>query len=132
MQNVLPNDVYDIIGEEGIARLTAAFYQQVRDDDILAPMYPEDELLVSEDRLREFLIFRLGGPRSYVQQRGHPRLRMRHASFPIDQRARDRWVALMDHALDQAAFPADVTTALRTFFHEVATFLINRDSPLYP
>ena len=57
---------------------------------------------------------------------------MRHALFPIDQSARDRWVALMDYALDQVAFSTSVTTALRTFFREVATFLINRDLPGNP
>jgi hemoglobin len=92
-------------------------------------MYPKDELSESEVRLREFLIFRFGGPLRYIEQRGHPQLRMRHALFPIDQRARDRWVTLMDRALTQVAFPDNVTDALRTFFAEVATFLINREAP---
>ena len=126
---VSPEQLYDIIGEHGITRLTAAFYQQVPGDDILAPMYPAEDLQASEVRLRDFLVFRFGGPQRYIEQRGHPRLRMRHASFPIDQRARDRWVALMDKALHQMSFPPHATAALRAFFDEVATFLINRQTP---
>ena len=125
-QELAPENIYGIIGEDGIARLIATFYRQVATDDILRPMYPEEDLAAAEMRLREFLVFRFGGPQRYIAQRGHPRLRMRHAPFPIDQQARDRWVALMENALQQQAFPAEVTTALRTFFHEVATFLINR------
>jgi hemoglobin len=119
-------NIYDIIGSDGITRLTAAFYRLVSSDDILRPLYPEADLSESEARLRDFLIFRFGGPPRYIEQRGHPRLRMRHAPFHIDQRARDRWVALMEQALEQAAFPPPVTATLRQFFQEVATFLINR------
>ena len=57
----------------------------------------------AEQRLRDFLIYRFGGPPLYIEQRGHPRLRMRHAPFPIGQGARDRWLQLMDRALDEAA-----------------------------
>lgn len=127
-QDVSPDNVYAIIGEDGIRRLTTAFYQQVPNDDILAPMYPKDELQESERRLRDFLIFRFGGPPHYLERRGHPRLRMRHAPFPIDQRARDRWVALIDNALQQAALPANVITVLKAFFGDVASSLINRDT----
>jgi hemoglobin len=121
--------IYDAIGADGIARLTAAFYQRVSTDDILRPLYPEADLADAEARLRAFLIFRFGGPPHYIAQRGHPRLRLRHAPFAIDQRARDRWVALMEQALEQAAFPPPVTATLRQFFQEVATFLINHPPP---
>ena len=121
--------IYDVIGAEGIARLTAAFYQLVGSDDILRPLYPEADLTGAETHLRDFLIFRFGGPPHYIEQRGHPRLRQRHAPFPVDQRARDRWVALMQQALEQAALPPSVTATLRQFFEEVATFLINRPTP---
>ena len=126
---ISPEQIYSLIGEDGIARLSATFYGQIPNDTILASMYPEDELSESEVRLREFLVFRFGGPLRYIEQRGHPRLRMRHAPFPIDQRARDRWVMLMDRALTEIALPDNVTNALRTFFAEVATFLINREMP---
>jgi hemoglobin len=122
---VTVDHLYDIIGEQGIAGLTANFYRQVPRNSILAPMYPGDTLAASEMRLREFLIFRFGGPRRYIEQRGHPRLRMRHAPFPIDLTARNEWVALMDQAIAEMAFAPQVATVLRSFFHEVATFLIN-------
>jgi hemoglobin len=125
-ETVSPEQIYHLIGDEGITRLIAAFYRQVPQDDILGPMYPEADLEGSERRLRDFLIFRFGGPSHYIEQRGHPRLRMRHAPFPIDQAARDRWVSLMERAIDQASFSTSVTEALRAFFHDVATFLINR------
>lgn len=98
------------------------------DPDFLM-MYPEADLSGAETRLRDFLTFRFGGPQHYIAQRGHPRLRIRHAPFPVDQRARDRWVALMDEAITEAAVPAPVATALRAFFQDVATFLINRSTP---
>jgi hemoglobin len=118
-------DLYGRIGEDGFARLVAAFYAQVPGDDVLGPMYPKDDLAGAELRLREFLVGRFGGPPRYEQSRGHPRLRMRHHPFRLDQRARDRWVALMDRALDQAALPADAELVLREFFHQTATFLMN-------
>ena len=120
--------LYATIGEDGITRITEAFYQQVAIDDLLAPMYPQDDLQGSEQRLRDFLVYRFGGPQRYIEARGHPRLRMRHAPFPIDQAARDRWILLMDNALQAAALPADVTATLQDFFRHVATFLINRDA----
>jgi hypothetical protein len=82
----------------------------------------------AEQRLRDFLVGRFGGPLRYIEQRGHPRLRMRHAPFPIDQSARDRWMQLMSNALDRSGFPEDVTDLLRTFLGNTATFMINRES----
>ena len=119
-------EVYAAIGEAGFARLIRGFYAQVPDDPILGPMYPAKDLAGAEQRLRDFVIGRFGGPPRYVEQRGHPRLRMRHMPFAIDETARDRWVLLMDRALDQAELPTDVTSLLREFFHGVATFMINR------
>ena len=118
--------VYSAIGEDGFARLVRGFYKQVPDDPLLGPMYPRDDLPGAEQRLRDFLIGRFGGPPRYVEERGHPRLRMRHMPFAIDGEARNRWVALMDRALDEAALPADVSAVLRAFFHSTATFLRNR------
>ncbi len=118
-------DVYPAIGDEGFQRLVRAFYAQVPDDDVLGPMYPAHDLAGAEQRLRDFLIGRFGGPPRYIEQRGHPRLRMRHAPFAIDAAARNRWVQLMDRALDEARLPEDVTTLLREFFHSTATFLRN-------
>lgn len=118
--------LYAQIGEDGFEKLIAAFYAQVPDDDILGPMYPADDLAGAHVRLRDFLIGRFGGPDRYIEQRGHPRLRQRHAPFVVDQRARDRWMMLMNRALDQAALPDEATRILRAFFDEASTFMINR------
>jgi hemoglobin len=119
-------DVYAAVGEHGFERLIAAFYHRVPGDDILGPMYPPGDLAGAEQRLRDFLIGRFGGPSRYVERRGHPRLRMRHMPFSIDEPARNRWVRNMDRALEEAQLPPDVVAALREFFHSTATFLRNR------
>src|SRR3954467_7581515 len=129
--NIIPMDlldthIYSIIGEEGFTRLVAAFYRRVPTDDILGPMYKDHDLPGAEQRLRNFLIQRFGGPDHYSQQRGHPRLRMRHGPFHIDQKGRDRWIELMEQALAETKPPAEVEKPLRAFFHDAATFMINR------
>lgn len=126
---VVPLDegqVYARIGEDGFSRLVRAFYTQVPGDDILGPMYPADDLDGAEARLRDFLIGRFGGPPRYIEQRGHPRLRMRHLPFAIDAAARNRWVTLMDRALVEAALPDEAVAVLQPFFHHMASFMINR------
>jgi hemoglobin len=122
-------DVYAVIGAEGFARLVAAFYRQVPQDDLLGPMYPRHDLSGAEQRLRDFLIGRFGGPQTYIEQRGHPRLRARHSSFPIDQTARDRWMRLMDNALGEASLSGEAEQVLRKFFDEMSTFMINQPEP---
>jgi len=117
--------IYEAIGSDGITRLVHAFYQQIPQDDVLGPMYPPHDLQGAEERLRLFLIFRFGGPQDYLQHRGHPMLRARHAPFTINQTARDRWVQLMGNALEQCHFSPQVTTVIRSFLSHVATFLIN-------
>jgi hemoglobin len=118
--------LYETIGEDGFVRLIRAFYAQVPADPVLGPMYPAHDLAGAEERLRDFLIGRFGGPQRYVERRGHPRLRMRHMPFAIDTAARNQWVMLMDRALDESTFPPEATALLREFFHGVATFMINR------
>jgi hemoglobin len=119
-------EIYETIGEDGFARLIRAFYAQVPADPILGPMYPKEDLAGAEERLRDFLIGRFGGPPRYIEQRGHPRLRMRHVPFAIDTAARNQWVMLMNRALDETELPDEVTLLLREFFAGVATFMINR------
>ena len=125
MSEIDEGEVYRLIGEDGFARLVRAFYAQVPSDPILGAMYPAHDLAGAEQRLRDFLIGRFGGPPRYIEERGHPRLRMRHMPFTLDEAARDRWVALMNRALDEVALPADVTLLLREFFAATATFLRN-------
>lgn len=119
-------EVYGSIGEDGFTRLVRAFYAQVPGDDILGPMYPPEDLAGAEQRLRDFLIGRFGGPPRYIEQRGHPRLRMRHAPFAIDRNAARRWLELMDNALRETALPAPVEATLRPFFAQVAAMMVNR------
>ncbi len=119
-------DVYSVVGEEGFRRLVAAFYSRVPADDILAPLYKGRDLGAAEGRLRGFLIYRFGGPATYIEQRGHPRLRMRHAPFAVDHSARDRWLELMTAALAETDLPPEAKTVLAGFFRSTATFLINR------
>ncbi len=68
-------EVFSAVGEEGFARLIAAFYEQVPGDDILGPMYPKHDMVGAEQRLRDYLIYRFGGPQRYIEERGHPRLK---------------------------------------------------------
>ena len=119
-------DIYALIGEEGFARLIAAFYRQVPADEILGAMYPPHDLAGAEQRLRDFLIGRFGGPQRYIDQRGHPRLRMRHMPFAVNAAARERWLHLMANALDEATLPAEVDAFLREFFAGVSAMLVNR------
>ena len=120
------SDVYAAIGEEGFRALVAAFYRRVPTDPVLSPMYQGRDLVGAEERLRGFLIYRFGGPQQYIAQRGHPRLRMRHAPFAINESARDHWLQLMTDALRETALPAEAASVLDVFFHSTADFLINR------
>lgn len=128
MTALAEHEVYPAIGQAGFARLAAAFYRQIPADDLLGPMYPTDDLDGAEQRLRDFLIYRFGGPQDYIAQRGHPRLRMRHAPFAITPAARDRWMLLMNQALQESQLPADAVATLATFFDHMTTFLVNRNS----
>jgi hemoglobin len=119
-------DIYRTIGEDGFQRLIAAFYRQVPGDDILGGMYPPEDLAGAEQRLRDFLVGRFGGPQRYIEQRGHPRLRMRHMPFVVDSAARERWLQLMTNALDEVRLPEEADALLREFFDGVSAMLVNR------
>ena len=120
------NNLASVMGVAGIGKLVAAFYRQIPGDDLLVPMYPSEDLAGAEERLRLFLVFRFGGPQDYLQRRGHPALRMRHAPFAVTQAARDRWMQLMENAIVECEFSEEVQGVLRGFLGNVATFLINR------
>ena len=118
--------IFQLLGADVLTAIVAGFYRRVPLDPILGPMYPADDLAGAEQRLRSFLIYRFGGPPDYLRERGHPRLRMRHAPFAVDQRARDRWVELMLAAIDEQPAAAPHRAYLERFLGDIATFLINR------
>jgi hemoglobin len=88
-------------------------------------MYKGRDMAAAETRLRDFLIYRFGGPQNYIEQRGHPRLRMRHNPFVIDQSARNRWMTLMKKALDETNLPEEPAHVLEIFFDSTATAMMN-------
>jgi len=122
--------IYQLLGADTITAIVAGFYRQVPGDPILGPMYPAHDLAGAEQRLRSFLIYRFGGPPDYLRDRGHPRLRIRHAPFAVDQAARDRWMELMMRSVDEQVAAGKVTAEQRTylerFLGDIATFLKNR------
>lgn len=106
--------------------LVARFYAGVAQDDVLRPLYPEADLRPAARRLALFLAQYWGGPRTYDQERGHPRLRMRHAPFPIDAIARDRWLAHMRAALAAQVLPAGVAAEFERYIAMAAEAMRNR------
>ncbi len=118
--------IYTILGEHGFTRMVAAFYRRIKTDDLIGPMYPPDELEAAEERLRLFLLFRFGNDPRYQAKRGHPRLRMRHAPFPIGNAEAERWLELMDAAMDETKVPASIKLELNAFFTMVAHNMKNK------
>ena len=112
-------------GEDGIREMVAAFYRRVRTDDLIGPIYPDNDWEGAEERLAEFLLFRLGGSNTYIEKRGHPRLKMRHQPFQIGTAERDRWLELMKAAMEETKIPAAARAFLDPFFAQVADFLRN-------
>lgn len=100
--------------------LVAGFYRRVEVDDLLRPMYPEGDLAPAERRLRMFLEQYWGGPQTYSEERGHPRLRMRHVPFPIDAEARDRWLKLMYESIDELGMEPDLESKLWMYLVQAA------------
>lgn len=117
---------YDEIGgAETFRRLVAKFYEGVAGDEVLRPLYPEQDLGPAEERFRLFLIQYWGGPTTYSDERGHPRLRMRHAPFPIDMAARDRWLTHFRAALDEVALTPEQDAKFWAYVTHAATFMVN-------
>jgi hemoglobin len=114
------------VGADGLAALVAAFYRRVRTDDVLGPLYPEQDFEGAEKRLREFLQFRFLGHEAYVETRGHPRLRMRHFPFAIGDKEAARWVELMEAAMAECEISGEAWSVMSPFFAQVADFLKNR------
>ncbi len=120
------SEIVATLGEAPLRRLVGGFYQRVRQDDLIGPMYPADDWEGAEKRLADFLVYRMGGAPTYLEQRGHPRLRARHFPFPIGTAERDRWLELMGQALQEAALPERETALMTQFFAQVADAMRNR------
>jgi len=111
-------------GHEVFAKLAKVFYEGVAEDDLLKPMYPED-LGPAEDRLRMFLEQYWGGPSTYQELRGHPRLRMRHAPYKINPAARDRWLKHMRAAVDSLGLAPLHEEELWSYLERAAYAMLN-------
>lgn len=117
---------YDLVGGEPTFRkLVTEFYAGVATDPLLRPIYPEEDLSPATERLTLFLIQYWGGPHTYSQQRGHPRLRMRHAPFKIGPAERDAWLRQMRRALDTLDLPPAQDARLWDYLTNAAQFLVN-------
>jgi hemoglobin len=118
--------LYDRVGGEAtFRRLVDAFYARVEQDNVLRPLFPED-LTPGKEWQFLFLMQYWGGPTRYMQERGHPRLRMRHFPFAITPQARDAWVRCMFEAIDAVGISEPARTEMRDYFDRGATFMINR------
>ena len=115
-------------GHETFVALVDAFYAGVATDPVLRPMYPEPELAAAAERLRMFLEQYWGGPTTYSDQRGHPRLRMRHASFTVDVAARDRWLTHMRAAVESLQLPPALESTLWDYLERAAWSMVNTAS----
>lgn len=118
--------VYDAAGgEKTFRRLVQRFYAGVAADPVLRPIYPEEDLVGATERLTLFLIQYWGGPNTYSEVRGHPRLRMRHAPFAVGRRERDAWLRHMTEAVDSLELQPNVRKALLDYFETASTAMIN-------
>ncbi len=115
-------------GKEFFSSLVKDFYQEIISDPILKPMYPEDDIDGAKERLTLFLMQYWGGPTTYSEQRGHPRLRMRHAQFPIDFAARDAWLKNMKIALGKQNISDENRTKLWNYLMMAADSMVNTRS----
>ncbi|HUC56364.1 MAG TPA: globin [Streptosporangiaceae bacterium] len=116
-------------GEETFTRLVHRFYAEVAADPDLRAVYPSKDLGPAEEHLRLFLMQYWGGPGTYSEQRGHPRLRMRHAHFEIGEAERDAWLKHMRTALDDLALPAEFDEELWRYLVMAAHSLVNVEPP---
>jgi hemoglobin len=117
---------YDAMGGHAFfVRLIHNFYLGVAGDPVLRALYPEEDLGPAEERFRMFIEQYWGGPTTYSEQRGHPRLRMRHAPFRVTPAAKERWLTHMRAALDQESLPPDLEAELWGYFEYAAHSMVN-------
>ena len=113
-------------GAPAFEKLVHTFYQNVKNDSLLSPMYPENDFDGAQRRLRMFLEQYWGGPHTYSDERGHPRLRMRHAPFAIGVAERDAWLACMKPAVDEMGLSEELYSELWGYLEGAAAFMINQ------
>jgi hemoglobin len=114
------------VGEEKLRATVAAFYRRVREDVLIGRMYPQDDWEGSEKRLADFIVYRFGGPQTYIEERGHPRLRMRHIPFSIGMAERDQWLKLMSESMLETGISEEAAQVMMPFFTQVADMMRNR------
>ena len=114
-------------GAETFRRLVDRFYSGVAGDPPLRALYPEEDLGPAADRLRMFLEQYWGGPKTYGETRGHPRLRMRHAPYAVTPRQAERWLHHMMAAVDELGLPEAEDAELREYLNRAAWFMLNAD-----
>lgn len=120
------DNFYDAVGgHETFVKLVDVFYEGIAEDEVLRPMYPEEDLGPAAERMRMFLEQYWGGPGTYSQLRGHPRLRMRHNPFKVDFEARDRWLHHMRRAVDSLELPPLYEQTLWDYFERAAHSMVN-------
>ena len=124
-QSALPTFYDEVGGYPFFQKLIDDFYRGVADDPVLRPMYPEEDLGPAAERFTLFLVQYWGGPGTYSEQRGHPRLRMRHQPFKVNPEARDRWLGHMRNALDMAQLPPVQDAALWDYMDRAAHAMVN-------
>jgi len=121
------NNFYEEVGGEAFfADLISQFYAHVATDPILRPMYPEQDMKGAAQRLQMFLAQYWGGPDTYSQERGHPRLRMRHAGFHIDRAAHDAWINAMKKAVEGVEISVELKEVLWGYLEMAAASLVNQ------
>ncbi|CAB4771011.1 unannotated protein [freshwater metagenome] len=116
-------------GAKAFSTMVRGFYDAIADDELIRPMYPDADLGPAEDRLRWFLEQYWGGPKTYSEQRGHPRLRMRHAEFPITPEARDKWLDHMRKAVDSIRLAPELDEELWEYLVDAAYAMVNTPGP---
>lgn len=119
--------MYDEVGDALFADLVSQFYARVSQNPILAPMYPEEDMKGAAERLKMFLVQYWGGPTTYTEVRGHPRLRMRHAGFHIDEAARDAWLSCMKEAVEGVDMDDELREQLWDYLQMAAHALVNQE-----
>ena len=121
-----PEQPYEQMGgHDAFARLVHRFYQGVADDPVLRPLYPDEDLGPAAVRLTLFLEQYWGGPGTYSAERGHPRLRMRHAPYAVTPLARDHWLGHMRVAVDELALPEPLERQLWDYLVAAAHSMVN-------